>query len=251
MSINLSQLANGTGMERVIVYVKHFEVLEDAPPEAKMLYHPVAGELYKAFKDTNTGMIYLDVPEALERDGGGWAFTQLSPKGDENLLDFELIEVTKENALDINLIPEMTNTLANWLEEDPLVFSWENDEQDELEVVLDEDYVVDDLEAGADHALSVLKKHNPQIFAALSIVTLMLSYQEEGLVPQVGGNQKFLTSKQNRYGIPTAISALLDSHVNRATIPNMVGIIKLALLEISRLTEAEVENFFNKMDKLQ
>ena len=157
--LNIKDLANDKDIERIIIYIKEFEIHDEAPAEAKLFYHPVVGEIYKAVKDLNTGVIYLDIPKAIERDGGGWAFTSLSPTGDEDLLNFELIEITKENALDLKLAPEVVEQLADWLEEEKLQFSWESDENEQIQELPDFDIILDeyDFADGLTHAMNVLR----------------------------------------------------------------------------------------------
>jgi len=248
--------------ERVVVFVKKFEVLDQAPRELHMMYKPVTGEIYKALKDTGTGIYYLDIPETLDRDGGGWAFTDLTPKDEQEELDFEFVIITKANASDINLDIERIVKLADWLDEAPLLFSWEQ----EKGVVFDEDEIdtlvphskeewervlkSESHEDGLNNALDMLHDINPRLYSSLSLVIIMFALQEQGLLPRVGNNDDMLLNKHNSFGIPLSISALLDSHVNRPTIPNMVGTTRLALFEITRLIEAGMEGFFENIQKV-
>ena len=239
--------------ERVILLVNKFELTDAAAPELVEMFKPVKGELYKAVKDVKQGIYYLDIPETLERDGGGWAFSDLKSEDKEFGIVYELTEVTKENANKVDLAPNNIIKLANWLDEPKLIFSWEQEESESLNLPASreewEEVIQEDMPQGVENALTLIKELNPELYGAIAIALITISLQEQGVIPSASKTQDLIVRGNDRYGATIGIAALLDSHVGRANIPNMIGVSKLAFTEIARLLEGDVLDLIEAMNK--
>lgn len=255
MNINPKELAKRPESKKLIVYLEKFEVPEDAPMELKSLYRPTVGKVYKAIKDTNTGFIFIDVPETFERDRGGWGFSGLESNEGEEFI-FKLVEVTSENIYNLKLDNEDEEKLIKWMKEKPLRLSWEKKQtrkstakQPKAEVTPEEDsepasleewinaITTGDIEGLIGESMGTLKEYNPEIFSALVSTMITFALQENNYITRLANNDKALLNPKHSNAIPLAMSSLLNSYTNYPTIPILVEIIRLGLLETTKLME--------------
>lgn len=260
MNISPKELAGRPEAKRVVIFLEKFEVKDEAPLPLKTLYRPVEGTVYKALKDSNTNIYFVDVPETFERDRGGWGF-EGTESPEESVIQFKLIEIDGETLDTIKLTDDDKQKIVSWLEEDPMKFSWElspktpvGGAQKELTVkdLVEgwgkDDSLGDSIEHLLDESLSTIFETHPRLFNALTSLVVTIAMQENGQIPRMAEQDTFLMNTKNRTTIPSMITALLNAHSVTPSVPTIIEVLRLALLEMSKVMEGgPMDNMINKL----